>query len=177
MEELAKLIMARYYLANSLEITDLDTSEKEVELFENALKEVGSVSKLKAALDGYIKEHDWTDCLGESGSGNRERSLAIEGCIEYAEPSVRHHVNDDDYVGDAFFESIYREAVPLGWAVLVDDKVWDNGLTEDRANKIAKWLDGKGKFDKIKVISPKSQDRLGADLKNWTFDEKKAVGF
>lgn len=78
---------------------------------------------------------------------------------------------------DELFESVYREAVPAGFAVLVDGKVWDNALTEDRAKKVVDWLKGKGKFKDVRVLTPKDQDRRGANLKDWSFDEKKAIGF
>lgn len=171
MEELAKLIMARYYLANVLEVTDLDLSVQEVELFEKALKEVGSVSKLKSELDDYIKNNDWTDCLGEAGSGNRERGFAIDGCIEYAEPSVRH---EDNELGDEFFESIFLEAKPAGFAIVADGKIWDNALSEEKANRLVDYLNRKGLFEDVHVISPSEQDHIG--IPNWTYDEKKELG-
>lgn len=171
MEDLAKLIMVRYYLANELEVTDLDLSEKEVELFEKALKKVGNVSALKKSLDDYIKENDWTGCLGDAGSGNRERELAIEGCIEYSLPSVRH---SDSELGDEFFESIFREAKPKDLAVMADGKIWDNALSEEKANSLVRWLKGKGLFQNVRILSQDEQDCAG--IPNWSIDEKREIG-
>ena len=74
----------------------------------------------------------------------------------------------------SFFESIYREAVPAGFAVMVDGKIWDNGLSEGKAEKLMDWLLGKSKFKDVHVVTPKEQDRKG--IPNWTMDEKRAVG-
>lgn len=167
MVTLAKFIMARYFLVAILDIDDLDISEKESELVNKALSEFNSVEDLEKALDNYIKENDWTGNLGSEGSGDRERGLAIEGCISRADIHANESINE-------FFESVYREAVPAGYAILVDGKVWENGVTEKRAKKIAEWLTGKGKFKNIRVLSPKEQDRKG--IENWSYDEKKALG-
>lgn len=168
MVKLAKLIMARYFLVAMLDIEDLDISEKESELINEALSEFNSVEELEKALDVYIKENDWTGNLGSEGSGDRERGLAIEGCISRADIHVNEPINE-------FFESVYREAIPAGYAILVDGKVWENGVTEERAQKIVEWLTGKGKFRNIRILSPKEQDKKG--IENWSYDEKKAIGF
>ena len=170
MEKLAKLIMARYYLVSVLGISDLDTSDKEEELVDEALSEFNSIGELKEALNDFIKSNDWTGSLGNEGSGERERELAIEGCIDHAGSTSESPV-------DEFFESIYREAVPAGFAVLADGKVWNWALPEEKAKKVADWLKRKGIFKDVKVLTPKDQDRRGASLKDWSFDEKKALGF
>lgn len=170
MEKLAKLIMARYFLVSILDISDLDTSDKEEELVKEALSEFNSIGELEEALNDFIKTNDWTGSLGNEGSGERERELAIEGCIDHADLSNENLI-------DEFFESVYREAIPAGFAVLVDGKVWDAALTEERAKKVVDWLKGKGKFENVQVLSPKDQDRRGASLKNRSIDEKKALGF
>lgn len=108
MENLANFIMVRYYLTNELEQTDIDLSEKEVELYEQARKEAGSEQKLKDFLDSYIAEHDWTGYLGKVGSGNRERGFAIEGTMEYG----ASHASDNAFINeeyDEMFESIYNK--------------------------------------------------------------------
>lgn len=170
MEKLAKLIMARYYLVSVLGISDLDTSDKEEELVNEALSEFDSIGELKEALNDFIKSNDWTGSLGNEGSGERERELAIEGCIDHTGSTSESPV-------DEFFESIYREAVPAGFAVLADGKVWNWALPEEKAKKVADWLKRKGIFKDVKVLTPKDQDRRGASLKDWSFDEKKALGF
>lgn len=170
MEKLAKLIMARYYLVSILGISDLDTSDKEEELVKEALSEFDSIGELKEALNDFIKSNDWTGSLGNEGSGERERELAIEGCIDHAGSSSENPV-------DEFFESIYREAVPAGFAVLADGKVWNWALPEEKAKKVVEWLKRKGIFKDVKILTPKDQDRRGASLKDWSFDEKKALGF
>lgn len=168
MVKLAKLIMARYFLVAILDIEDLDISEKELELVNEALSEFNSVDELEKALDYYIKENDWTGNLGSEGSGDRERGLAIEGCISRADIHVNEPINE-------FFESVYREAIPAGYAILVDGKVWENGVTEERAQKIAEWLTRKGNFRNIRILSPTEQDKKG--IENWSYDDKKAIGF
>ena len=181
--------MARYYLVSVLGISDLDTSDKEEELVNEALSEFDSIGELKEALNDFIKSNDWTGSLGNEGSGERERELAIEGCIDHTGSTSESPV-------DEFFESIYREAVPAGFAVLADGKVWNWALpehtrnkfknksevwvvfdSEEKAKKVADWLKRKGIFKDVKVLTPKDQDRRGASLKDWSFDEKKALGF
>jgi hypothetical protein len=169
MEELAKLIMARYYLVSVLGISDLDTSDKEEELAKKALSEFDSISELKEAVNDFIKANDWTGCLGNEGSGERERGLAIEGCIDHADVS-----KDDDSSNEELFESIFRESQPAGWAVMVNGKIWDTGFEEERARKVAAWLESKDFVESVRVLSPKAQDR--PHLVNWTVDEKAAHG-
>lgn len=97
MENLAKLIMARYFLVSILGISDLDTSAKEDELVKKALSEFDSTDELEGALNDFIKTNDWTGNLSNKGSGERERELAIEGCIDHASLSNKSLV-------DEFFE-------------------------------------------------------------------------
>ena len=94
MVTLAKFIMARYFLVAILDIDDLDISEKESELVNKALSEFNSVEDLEKALDNYIKENDWTGNLGSEGSGDRERGLAIEGCISRADIHANESINE-----------------------------------------------------------------------------------
>ena len=107
LEGLSNLIMIRYYLQslggeNGLDfISEYDNAVDGItsKLVKSAAKEAGSQGlDIERALDSYIKEHDWTGCLGEAGSGNRERGLAIEGTID-AFP-----VDDSDDI----FEEIYN---------------------------------------------------------------------
>lgn len=91
-EKLANLIMIQYYLAMDLEIHDTDFSLKEVEIGQKALDENGGSEKaLSDALDAYIKENDWTGYLGTFGSGNRERSFAVEGFFEACGRSLTYN--------------------------------------------------------------------------------------
>ena len=165
MEELAKLNMARYYLVKILGISNLDTSAKEKELAEKALGEVSDVVELKHSLSDYIKGNDWTGSLGDE----KERELVIEGCIDHADVS-----KDDDSSNEELFESIFRESQPAGWAVMVNGKIWDTGFEEERARKVAAWLESKDFVESVRVLSPKAQDR--PHLVNWTVDEKAAHG-
>ena len=105
------------------------------ELVKEALSEFDSIGELKEAVNDFIKANDWTGCLGNEGSGERERGLAIEGCIDHADVS-----KDDDSSNEELFESIFRESQPAGWAVMVNGKIWDNGFEEERARKVAAWL-------------------------------------
>lgn len=88
--KLGKLLMIRYSLVNDY-FLQFDMSVKEVELVREALNEIQqvyseeeSLEVLEMELDSYIQENDWTGYFGVLGSGNRERGLMIEGCIEYA---------------------------------------------------------------------------------------------
>ena len=174
MEKLANLIMIRYYLANELDMSDVDFSEKEVELYGAALEESGSVKELKKALDNYIKENDWTGCLGTEGSGRREREFAIEGCLEYAgmvnlPKNLKKLDEPEEASSDELFESVYRETAPAGLAVIADGKIWDNALSKSEADKLALWLRRKG-FNEVRVLSQNAQDVKG--IPNWSIDEK-----
>lgn len=88
--KLGKFLMIRYSLVNDY-FLQFDMSVKEVELVREALNEIKqvyseeeSLEVLKMELDSYIQGNDWTGYCGVLGSGNRERSFMIEGCIEYA---------------------------------------------------------------------------------------------
>lgn len=80
--KLGRFIIMQYELVNDYEI-DFDFSLQTVELIKKALDSVGGdMVILKNQLDKYIKNKDYTGYLNKYGSENRERSLAIEGCLE-----------------------------------------------------------------------------------------------
>lgn len=88
---LGQEMMLRYFLMSD-KGCDVQNSEAldipEMKIIRTLKAMDTDINELTRFLDVEISLHDWTNCLGHCGSGDRERKLAIEGILEVWEAAL-----------------------------------------------------------------------------------------